>query len=79
MMFNWFQKTASSKEFLELYALIEKQRIKVEMIELEFGLLKKKLKVKNKIEEEEETETNKNPSILLNPNGNPIVSAKSSQ
>jgi hypothetical protein len=68
-MFNWFQKQANSEEFLKLYRMLEEQKIKIEMIEINFQLLKKKFKVKAGIEEDTEIETNKNPEILLSPNG----------
>ena len=78
----WSKETIDSKEFQRLFAMFENLRIEVEGVKLDLALYKNKLARKAGIrlgrDEEEETETNKNPSVLLNPNGNPIVVAKSS-
>jgi hypothetical protein len=76
----WSKKTTESEDFQVLFKKFENLRVEVEGIKIDLALYKNKLFRKAGIMvKEEETETNKNPSILLNPNGNPIVSAKSSQ
>jgi hypothetical protein len=73
----WHKKSISSAEYLDLFAQIEKLRIKIDMMSLTLDLTKKKLRIKKGIEEEEEEdigagETNKNPDIFLSPDGNTL-------
>ena len=72
----WTKKTIESEEFKKVFKMCEENRIKLEMLYLEFDLTKKKLKaragLKEREEEKTESETNKNPSIFLNPNGDNI-------
>lgn len=75
----WSKATTQSEDFQILFKKFENLRVEVEGIKIDLALYKNKLFRKAGIvTKEEETETNKNPSILLNPNGNPILTAKSS-
>ena len=72
----WTKKTIESAEFVKLFKLCEENRIKLEMLYLEFDLTKQKLKARRGLEEKKEekteSESNKNPSIFLNPNGDTL-------
>jgi len=78
----WSKSTVEREDFQTLFKKFENLRIEVESVKIELALYKNKLHkkagIKMKEDEEEETETNKNPSVLLNPNGYPVSTAKSS-
>ncbi len=50
----WIKKTLESAEFQKLYRMLEETRIKVETLDIELQLYKKKLRVKAGIDKEEE-------------------------
>jgi hypothetical protein len=76
----WSKATTQTEDFQVLFKKFENLRIEVEGIKLDLALYKQKLSKKAGIsfkrDDEDETETNKNPTVLLNPNGNPIIATK---
>lgn len=64
----WIKKTLESAEFNKLFKMLEETRIKVEMLDVELQLYKKKVKVKAGIAKEEEEQQEQKF-------GNPMFSA----
>lgn len=69
MMF-WKSKPLQSEEYLKLFKMVEELRIRMESLQIDLSLAKKKLKIRAGIEKEdngsmeEETKSINNPVIL---------------